>query len=287
MKAIKASIAPQFYASPLKNLPEGKSGSMEVKHVLHRRGEKLPVIGMRQALTRGIAPASVTLPFDLVVHSLTEKGGVWMTDLPEELQQIAELLYRFSPKGRVLVGGLGLGVLTSALLSLKQVKRVTTVEINPDVVKLCWRFADERKARLVQQDLHRFLRDESEPFDYYLLDTWQSQSEGCWWNEVMPMRRAIRRRFGARPKIWCWAEDIMWGQIETTLNAFAFWQKTAPLMGKSAPKTRGWYYDFLPAKMSNAEITHFLKDVGLPAWEKKWGRAVDRGIAEVKKGGAS
>ena len=101
-------------------------------------------------------------------------------------------------------------------------------------------------------------------YDCYLLDTWQGTNEGTWWREVMPQRRAIRNRFGTAPAIHCWAEDIMLGQIMRTLQ-----------IGKPH-----WYYEHLPLPMSARDAKQFVTKVGLPAWEKKYGAAVDAAIKE-------
>lgn len=256
--------APQWYPSPI-DLPEGRSGKVQVTHRLLPIGASVSIIGLRQALLRGIAPVSGKVEKALRVHELREDGqGVWMTDLPEELNQIAELMLQLRPRGRVLVGGLGLGVLATTVAQWPGVEDVVVVENNPDVIKLCRRPG----YHVVEADLRDYLtltHDRVPAFDFYLLDTWQETNEGAWWSQVMPLRRIIRNRWGQLPRIHCWAEDIMQAQLAQSLMT----------------KEPHWYYKHLPVPMSAARARAFLREVGLPRWERTYGAAIDRTMAEM------
>lgn len=249
--------APQWYRSPI-DLPEGRSGKVSVKHRIIPVGEEVRIVGTRQALLRGTRPTSgVVKEQPLRIHELIEDGhGMWMTDLPEELNQIAEMLHVVRPRGRVLVGGLGLGLVAANVAARRGVRDVFVVERSKDVIKLC------RAAgyRVGEDDIAAFLRWHVEPFDYYLLDTWCGTNEGAWWEEVLPLRRTIRQRWGRKPVIHCWAEDIMLGQI----------------LGSLTTKQPHWYYRELPMPMGKAEAARFVKDVGLPTWERRYGLAVNK-----------
>lgn len=253
-------LKPAWYRSPL-DLPERKSGKLEVHHRIVI-GET-PIVSARQAYTRGIMPVMARLSTPLRVHELHDKAhGVWMTDLPEELNQIAEALWLLNPQGRVCVGGLGLGIVAKTLTERKGVKQVVVVERDSDVIALCAVPGYE----VVPSDIRAFLADHPEPFDFYLLDTWQGTSEETWWTEVLPLRRVLRQRWGRKPVIHCWAEDIMWGQVARSL------------LGPN----RVWLYKGLPA-MSQGQVRNFLHDAGLPHWEKKYGAVVDSNLKPRKE----
>jgi len=250
---------PSWYKSPI-NLPRGRSGKMMVRHRIIPVGSEVRIVGMRQAMLRGMVPVSARLDDSLKVHELVEEDvGVWMSDLPEELNQIAELLATVKPRGRVLVGGLGLGILAKAVSERLGVDDVFVVEHSPDVIKLC----RAPGYRVQEDDIGAFLRWHVEPFDFYLLDTWQGTNEGTWWDTVLPLRRTIRNRWGRKPVVHCWAEDIMLGQV----------------FGSLVTKPPHWYYRELQMPMSKTEARRFVSDVGLPAWERKFGAAVDTVLA--------
>src|SRR6185295_9754893 len=97
---------PRLYRSPI-SLPTSRSGKVEIK--TRTLGGDVVVVGHRQALLRGISPVIVTLSEPVRIHELhDDEHGLWMTDLPEELNQIGEMLETVQPRGDILVGGLGL-----------------------------------------------------------------------------------------------------------------------------------------------------------------------------------
>lgn len=252
------AIQPQFYRSPI-SLPESKSNLVSINH--RTVTGRTPIIGVRQALLRGCKPVDAVLSSPLTVHELCEDDyGVWMTDLPEELNQVAEMLGTIRPAGRVLVGGLGLGIVATALTCRDFVDEIVVVERSADVIALCARSGYE----VIHSDLADYLQTCPEPFDFWLLDTWQGTGESVWWTEVMPLRRIIANRFG-RQRVHCWAEDIMLGQA-------------IPAATRNAG--HNWYYKALPRGMSFKEVKGFFRNVGLPAWERRYGKNVDMVLAK-------
>lgn len=246
---------PELFRSPIR-LDEGSSGRMRVRHRLHRAGEPLTIVSVRSALLRGIRPVRVRLDETLVIHELSEdRRGVWMSDCPEELCDIAEALHTFDPRGRVLVGGLGLGVLAKSLAMRGAVESVHVVERSPDVIRLC----ASPGYTVTCSDLYEYLRTVDRPFDCWMLDTWQGTGEGDWWEYVMPARRIIANRFG-RQRVWCWAEDRMAAQV-----------------ARSCVSQAGmcWHYAALPLGMDEAAAARFVRTVGLPRWEREFGARVD------------
>ena len=256
----------EWYASPLA-LPESKSGTMQIRHVTLPVGQMVPVVGMRQALLRGDIPVFAKLRSPLRIHELRDEDGIWMTDRPEELNQIAEMLATVKPHGHVLVGGLGLGIVAHIVSRLPAVQSTTVIERSADVVRLCAEQAVIGKGGYYvwTDDIRDYLARTDARYDFYLLDTWRGTNEGTWWTEVLPLRRVIRRRWGRyRPVVHCWAEDIMLGQITRSLMT-------------AQPH---WWMTYLPVPMTAAAARRFVQNVGTPAWERRYGDAVDRYAAE-------
>lgn len=254
-------IAPRFYRSPIA-LPERSSGDLSVVH--HTLTGSVSIIGMRQGFLTGRHAIACKLSAPLRVHQLVDKErGVWMTDLPEELFQIATALHEVQPFGRVLVGGLGLGILAKTLYQQAEVASVTVIERSADVIALC----ASPEYTVFRDDILRFLTNTFGRFDCYMLDTWQGTNEATYWDTVLPLRRAIRNRHGSLPKVWCWAEDIMRGQVRRALQR----------------PHRSWYYKHLPTPMTLGAANWFLRNVGTKSWEKRYGALIDRAYADIKK----
>ena len=259
-------IPPVLFDSPI-DLPEKRAGALQIKHTFHEAGEEVMVVGPRQALLRGCKAYKAHLPKPRRMHHLVDDvHGTWMTDLPEELFQIAEMLVEVNPRGNVLVGGLGLGILARTLCERKSVKRVVVVERSREVIDLCG-FVDP-KLTIVNLDIVSALSVVGKgEYSHFLLDTWQGTNEMTWWREVFPQRRLIRQHCGRSPKIHCWAEDIMAGQIMRMLTI-------------SIAKP-GWYYEGLP-NLSEHEARRFVYCVGEPWWEKRYGKIVDAAIEKTE-----
>ena len=116
---------PKLYRSPI-NLPESSSGPISIKHRVVN--DEVPIVGMRQALLTGQRQTVAQLTAPLRVHELHHtEHGLWMTDLPEELNQIGVAMQIFRPYGGVLVGGLGLGILAKTLAGSAVVGAVTVI----------------------------------------------------------------------------------------------------------------------------------------------------------------
>lgn len=69
---------------------------------------------------------------------LVDENGIWMTDTDAEIRDHSEAFYRISQKAtkRVLINGLGLGVVVQAALEVDHVEHVDVVEIDLRIIQL-------------------------------------------------------------------------------------------------------------------------------------------------------
>ena len=130
-------------------------------------------------------------------------GALWMSDAVCERRD----QYNFVRKatGRVLVGGLGLGVVAVALAQKTDVEHVLVLEQSPEVIFLtgagCRRYP---KIQIVQADAWTWQPPDGDPpFDFAWFDIWQDVSL-----KNLPAMRRLCRRF--EPWAWvreCWSRD--------------------------------------------------------------------------------
>lgn len=177
-----------------------------------KAGEILCVISLRNAIFCGESPTNIVFDDDIEIRSLRYENGEWMTDTPQEVWQMRGILERLRAmdEPRLLVGGLGLGVL-SHLATQYGHATVTTVERDQRIIEAVGPFTD---TKIVRGDIYDYA-EEIKAGDYHIacMDTWQSTGEHCWVTEVVPLRRKLAKVI---PEIWCWQEAEMVGQIRNS-----------------------------------------------------------------------
>jgi hypothetical protein len=201
-------------------LPEQANGKFRVVREVKHRGSRLPVVSLRNSVTMGIPRASIVLDRDIVIHRLVElytdgsQRGMWMTTLPQEIEQATRQLER--ARGQVLVGGLGLGLATAILLKNKKVQHVAVVEKSREVIDMVKPYLSmiwPRRFTIHNEDLRVFLkRTPKTTYDFAFYDTWCSTQQWVLTNHVWPLRRASQGIVD-QANIECWNEDEMIGQV--------------------------------------------------------------------------
>ena len=148
---------------------------------------------------RAVAPGWYT-------RLLHKQHGVVMSDTPAELNDFIPYVRRFS--GRVLVTGLGLGVVLQAILRQSGVEHVTVVEGDADVAALTWPvFADNSRCSLAVADAYEWKPPKGARFDHAWHDIW---NDLC--TENLPLMGKMRRhykRYVAAGEQHCWGEHYL------------------------------------------------------------------------------
>jgi hypothetical protein len=97
-----------------------------------------------------------------------------MSDTPSEIREHAAAIEEAS--GKVLITGLGLGCIVSALLAKPDVEHITVVEIDRDVIALTGPYyQDDPRVTIVNMDARAaapYFADQGEFFDYAWHDIW-------------------------------------------------------------------------------------------------------------------
>jgi len=101
--------------------------------------------------------------------------GVIMSDSPNEYYWMWALSSRANG-GKVLVGGLGLGILTNILALRRDVEAITVVEIVPEIIKMVKPYLSSYvPIEVVEGDFFKEvpkLSEESRQFDVVIVDLW-------------------------------------------------------------------------------------------------------------------
>ena len=113
------------------NLPEGKVNDVEIRPI--EIDQQTADFSMLRAMLNGGRGSIVAGTYT----GLYRNGELWMSDTPDEIGDHLGAIHEAEARGgRVLVNGLGLGMVVKALLAMPNVTHVDVVEIDPDVIAL-------------------------------------------------------------------------------------------------------------------------------------------------------
>ena len=143
--------------------------------------------------------------------AVLEGGREWMTVTPNEVATMAPALSQV--RGRVAVMGLGLGYFAFMASEKNDVRAVTVVERDADVIALFERhllpqFAHREKVRLVCADAFDLAQAGLDGFDCAFVDLWHDVSDGA--PMYLRMKALEARSPGVRFFYW----------IETSIRCF-------------------------------------------------------------------
>ena len=205
------------YLSPL-HIPEGTSGSWRVRHVKEPAGKKFELASKRCQLFGNQPAGSMHWSKETIWHSLQEDGHTWMSDVPCERAQHLRCLKGM--RGRILLGGLGLGLAASLLAKRRTVQQIVVVEKQREVIDLVAPYLHDpaKKISVVEQDLLDYLRELAGPpkFDHAFYDIWCSDGEATFFETVCPLYELSNNRIRQAPVNW--NEDVMRGQLFCSLQ---------------------------------------------------------------------
>lgn len=195
-------------------VPEGELDGMRVSRFTVKPGS---TEGFQQAMKgRPVRPGTYT--------RLTVGDTLWMSDTPAEKRDHYEAVRRIEKaRGdgpvRVLINGLGLGMVLAAALSYDHVEHVDVVERDPRVIELVGpHYADDSRVSIVRGDAYETARSWSPGTRWHIgwSDIWPSLCtsdlkdharlnrsygrrcdwHGCWGHDLLLDRRAQEQRRG-------------------------------------------------------------------------------------------
>lgn len=193
------------------HLREGQVGEYEVKIDIIPAMKEMTVVSTRNWLLMGYKQLKVTFRNPRPLYKLLKKGGLMMSDSPQEMFLQYEA-YK-DATGKVLVGGLGLGMYASMIADKSNVTEVIIVEIDKDVIKLCK--PKNKKIRIINDDVKKFLKETDEKFDYIYIDIHYSTGAMEYISTILPMRKTLSKRFPETPSSF-WGESEMESQYDPT-----------------------------------------------------------------------
>lgn len=200
-----------------------KAGLTEATPIKHRSAEvRLVKIGPDEANFMNLRAALNKTPEQCITQGeyvqLFINGWLWMTDTDMERRTNKEFIDY--ARGKVLIGGLGIGLLLVNLvpkLELGEVTEITVLENNSDVISLVSKvlkdsMIDKYNIRIIKADVNSWIDEinmEVERFDTIYFDIWDSIS-----SDIIHEGKDLMGRYSMilnekrGDYINCWAYDL-------------------------------------------------------------------------------
>lgn len=176
-------------------IPEGKSGDVAVERFEVKDDFTL----FRMAIGgRGTRPGEYT--------KITRNGNLWMSDTRAEFFDSLRFIGEAKRLGgRVLVNGLGLGVVIGHLLECDKIEHIDVVEIDEDVIKLVAPSFDAERVTVHHADAYEMKWPRGTRWQSAWHDIWQSM---C--TDDLEGHARLNRMYGRRVDYQeCWAHDML------------------------------------------------------------------------------
>jgi hypothetical protein len=191
------------------DLPDSSVGRYHIRHFTVKPGS---VQGMRFAMQgRPIYPGTYT---KLVVGKDPDDpwstARLWMSDTPAEKRDHvpAVAMIDFLKAKRVIINGLGLGMVLKAALSFDHVEHVDVVEISEEVIKLVGpHYTDDPRVNIIQADAYEQAKawPTGTRWDVGWSDIWMDMD-----TDDLAGHARLNRSYGQRCQ-WheCWVHDLL------------------------------------------------------------------------------
>lgn len=167
-------------------LPEGELDGMKVERfTVDRDAARWSFLGGRG---RGVSPGTYT--------KLTCRGTFWMSDTPDEWRDHYPAVSRIRrpETKRVLINGLGIGMVLKAALACEHVEHVDVVEKDPRVVDLVGsHYQSDPRVTIHTDDAYTIKWPTGTTWDVAWHDIWPDL---C--TDNLPLMTKLHRRYGRR-----------------------------------------------------------------------------------------
>lgn len=173
------------------NLNEGESGDWKVStfSISYEQARNFNLRCIMNRNRRYIEPG--------VYYKLTYKGEVIMSNTPAEVND--HLPFIKKANGKVLIAGLGLGMVITELLKKPDVTKIVVVEKSTDVISLVSPSYTDKRVQIVNADIFEY--KPTEHFDFAWFDIWESISAHSY-EEMKKLHRKFARSVTFKDS-WC------------------------------------------------------------------------------------
>ena len=150
--------------------------------------------------------------------ALLKNNEIWMSLNPNEIKTMEPYIEK--AQGHVLVLGLGMGYVAYIMANKKEVKSVTVIEKDSNVINifnnLLWpSFSSKEKIKIINDDALSYLKRKQRDFNYIFADIWHSPDDG------LPLFLKIKK---INRHVDCWLEVSMYALLRRCMFTLLYEQ---------------------------------------------------------------
>lgn len=181
-------------------VPPGEKGKWRIQQI-EIEPQRAVHESMRHA-TDGF-PVMTVSPGQYTTLSFLNKGKYEVMMSNTQFEYRTNVGFVQNARGHVLIAGLGLGMLLRPLASNPNVKSITVIELDQDVIDLVApHYADLEQVAIIKSDIFRYMP--ARHYDWAMFDIWPNVSP-----DNLNQMYALRHRYRTHvSNSVCWAEDI-------------------------------------------------------------------------------
>ena len=141
---------------------------------------------------------------------LTHNGECVMSDT--DMEQRTNLRFCSKAYGDIIIGGLGIGMIIMAIQDKPEVKSITVIEKNQEVIDLvASQLNFNEKVNIICADVFEWKPERGVKYDMAYMDIWNWINEDIYKKEMQPLKRKYERFLRSKdinPNRFneCWAE---------------------------------------------------------------------------------
>lgn len=187
-------------------VPAGVSGNVEVRHIeVDARQAEFTMIraAIHPDRDEYVAPGKYA--------QLFINGSIMMSDTGMERHSNMGVVRK--ARGRVLIGGLGLGMIIHPIAAKSEVESITIIEKSPDVIKLVAQTLP-KKATVIEADIFEWKPPKEVKYDCLYFDIWYGIST----SNLKEMTR-LNRRFARAKAPGAWVDSWQRSKLLRRLKA--------------------------------------------------------------------
>lgn len=186
------------------NFKKTKSGNCSIETTDYPAGSKLAVIPSNyESYLKGLSYKVIQLEQPFTCYNLYDGDEIIMLNSGIEIYN--QYIPYLKAKGNVLIGGLGLGLLSRLLCEKEGVSKVTSIEYNEDVITLCG--FEHEKSEIIHGDFFAYIRNNDlTQFDYIYIDTHSNNDVNNYYEMIIPTKNYLLENYPTIP-VDFWMED--------------------------------------------------------------------------------